>query len=231
MLGKTFKGMTDEMLAWQTERSSSSRPRGRRTSSTSGPSRWRWPSTASRPPAATRPGWPCASPVSCATATTSLAARGGHDHHGPVPAHRGGGTGRVRRVQLAVPRGIAWGMSPVTSQEDRRPSSAAAVRRRLREKEILDATRAPSTTRGVRDAQIEDIARSVGINRAIIYRHFSGKEELFALTLVGYLDELEAGPPPPTTRAPPPPHGCAASPGRSSTTASSSWPSWTAPRR
>jgi AcrR family transcriptional regulator len=44
----------------------------------------------------------------------------------------------------------------------------------------------------VRDAQIEDIARAVGINRAIIYRHFSGKEELFALTLVGYLDELDA---------------------------------------
>ena len=46
--------------------------------------------------------------------------------------------------------------------------------------------------RGVRDAQIEDVARAVGVNRAIIYRHFSGKEELFALTLVGYLDDLEA---------------------------------------
>lgn len=45
--------------------------------------------------------------------------------------------------------------------------------------------------RGVRDAQIEDIARAVGINRAIIYRHFSGKEELFAETLVGYLQELK----------------------------------------
>lgn len=70
--------------------------------------------------------------------------------------------------------------------------SAAAVRRRAREKEILDATRVLFDERGVRDAQIEDIARAVGINRAIIYRHFSGKEELFALTLVGYLDELDA---------------------------------------
>jgi AcrR family transcriptional regulator len=69
--------------------------------------------------------------------------------------------------------------------------TAAAARRRHREKEILDATRALFDARGVRDAQIEDIARSVGINRAIIYRHFTGKEELFALTLVGYLDELE----------------------------------------
>ncbi len=39
-------------------------------------------------------------------------------------------------------------------------------------------------------AQIDDIARAVGVNRAIIYRHLTGKEELFALTLVGYLDEL-----------------------------------------
>ena len=68
--------------------------------------------------------------------------------------------------------------------------SAAAVRRRARESAILAATRQLFDERGVRDAQIEDIARAVGINRAIVYRHFTGKEELFALTLVGYLDEL-----------------------------------------
>ncbi len=70
--------------------------------------------------------------------------------------------------------------------------TAAAARRRRRESEILDATRTLFDERGVRDAQIEDIARAVGINRAIVYRHFTGKEELFALTLVGYLDELRA---------------------------------------
>jgi AcrR family transcriptional regulator len=74
-------------------------------------------------------------------------------------------------------------------QDGRR--SAAATRRRRREQEILAATRGLFDARGVRDAQIEDIARAVGINRAIIYRHFSGKEELFALTLVGYLEELD----------------------------------------
>src|SRR3954467_5702992 len=68
--------------------------------------------------------------------------------------------------------------------------TAAAARRRRREQEILDATRTLFDARGVRDAQIEDIAGAVGINRAIIYRHFTGKEDLFALTLVGYLDEL-----------------------------------------
>ncbi len=64
------------------------------------------------------------------------------------------------------------------------------MRRRAREADIIAATRALFDERGVRDAQIEDIARAVGINRAIIYRHFTGKEELFALTLVSYLEEL-----------------------------------------
>ena len=68
--------------------------------------------------------------------------------------------------------------------------SAAAARRRAREQQIIAATRTLFDERGVRDAQIEDIARAVGINRAIVYRHFTGKEELFALTLVGYLDEM-----------------------------------------
>lgn len=66
----------------------------------------------------------------------------------------------------------------------------AAARRRIRETEIISATRRLFDERGVRDAQIEDIAKAVGINRAIIYRHFTGKEELFSLTLVQYLDEL-----------------------------------------
>ena len=65
-------------------------------------------------------------------------------------------------------------------------------RRIQREQEILAATRALFDERGLRDAQIEDIAKAVGINRAIIYRHFNGKEELFAMTLVGYLNELDA---------------------------------------
>src|SRR3954449_6134078 len=74
----------------------------------------------------------------------------------------------------------------------RRPArEPAAARRRAREREILSATRELFDESGVRDAQIEDIARAVGVNRAIIYRHFSGKEELFALTLVSYLDDLE----------------------------------------
>jgi AcrR family transcriptional regulator len=80
-------------------------------------------------------------------------------------------------------------MSSKTPETDGR-RRAGAARRRAREAEIIAATRTLFDERGVRDAQIEDIARAVGINRAIVYRHFTGKEELFALTLVGYLDEL-----------------------------------------
>ncbi len=50
-----------------------------------------------------------------------------------------------------------------------------AERRAERSREIVAATRALFDERGVREAQIEDIARAVGINRAIIYRHFSSK--------------------------------------------------------
>jgi AcrR family transcriptional regulator len=74
------------------------------------------------------------------------------------------------------------------AREGRR--TAAAERKRERAQAIIAATRALFDERGVRDAQIDDIARAVGVNRAIIYRHFTGKEELFGLTLVGYLDEL-----------------------------------------
>ncbi|CAN5479016.1 hypothetical protein BH11ACT8_BH11ACT8_31080 [soil metagenome] len=82
-------------------------------------------------------------------------------------------------------------MSTAPETDGRR--RAAAVRRRAREAEVIAATRALFDAKGVRDAQIEDIARAVGINRAIVYRHFTGKEELFALTLVSYLDELREG--------------------------------------
>ncbi|MFI5428747.1 helix-turn-helix domain-containing protein [Aeromicrobium sp. UC242_57] len=75
-------------------------------------------------------------------------------------------------------------------------------RRAARKREILEATRSLFDERGVRDAQIEDIARAVGINRAIIYRHFSGKEELFAQTLVGYLRGSTRPWRRPTTRPP-----------------------------
>ena len=70
--------------------------------------------------------------------------------------------------------------------------TAAAARRRAREAQIVAATRALFDENGVREANIDEIARAVGVNRAIVYRHFTGKEDLFALTMVGYLEELAA---------------------------------------
>lgn len=37
---------------------------------------------------------------------------------------------------------------------------------------------------------MDDIAKLVGINRALIYRHFESKEELFVLTVTRYLTEI-----------------------------------------
>src|SRR5260370_2796121 len=62
--------------------------------------------------------------------------------------------------------------------------------RRSREREIVDATRALFDEQGMQDAPISDIARAVGINKALIYRHFSSKEELFVLTVTRYLADL-----------------------------------------
>jgi AcrR family transcriptional regulator len=62
---------------------------------------------------------------------------------------------------------------------------------RQRERDIVDATRAAFDQRGMQDAPIDEIARAVGISRALIYRHFSSREELFVLTVTRYLTELE----------------------------------------
>jgi len=65
------------------------------------------------------------------------------------------------------------------------------MRSREREGEILDATRALFDEHGVDDVRVARIARAAGINKALIYRHFSSKEELFVLTVTRYLAEIE----------------------------------------
>jgi AcrR family transcriptional regulator len=69
-------------------------------------------------------------------------------------------------------------------------ASNRVSRRREREREIVAATRLLFDERGLQDARIESIARAVGINKALIYRYFSSKEELYVLTLSSYLADL-----------------------------------------
>jgi len=69
-------------------------------------------------------------------------------------------------------------------------SPSAASTRRDRERDLVAATRALFDERGLQDAPMEEIARAVGINKALIYRVFSSKEELYVLTVTHYLDEL-----------------------------------------
>jgi AcrR family transcriptional regulator len=63
--------------------------------------------------------------------------------------------------------------------------------RQKRERALVKATRELFDSRGGQDAPIEEIAKSVGIARGLIYRHFSSKEELYVLTVTDYLDELD----------------------------------------
>ena len=70
-------------------------------------------------------------------------------------------------------------------------SIARPAARRERERELIAATRALFDERGLQDAPIEAIAKSVGIARGLIYREFASKEELFTATVCDYLEELE----------------------------------------
>jgi AcrR family transcriptional regulator len=57
---------------------------------------------------------------------------------------------------------------------------------------IVATSRALFDERGRRDAPVDDIARAAGVNKALIYRSFDSKEEIFVLTLADYLAELHA---------------------------------------
>jgi AcrR family transcriptional regulator len=63
--------------------------------------------------------------------------------------------------------------------------------RRERRRELVKATRRLFDERGMQDAPIEEIARSVGIARGLIYREFDSKEELYVLTVTDYLEDLD----------------------------------------
>lgn len=54
----------------------------------------------------------------------------------------------------------------------------------------MQATRELFDERGLRDAPMDEIAGKAGINKALIYRHFSSQEELFVQTVTLYLAEL-----------------------------------------
>jgi AcrR family transcriptional regulator len=81
------------------------------------------------------------------------------------------------------------GEDQARSVADRSAKRASA--RRRRERDIVVATRALFDERGVQDAQMEEIARAVGITKALIYRHFASQEELFVATVNLYLAELD----------------------------------------
>jgi AcrR family transcriptional regulator len=70
------------------------------------------------------------------------------------------------------------------------PSTQKVPPRQLRRQELIAATRAMFDERGLQEAPIDAIAKSVGIARGLIYREFSSKEELYVATVTDYLQEL-----------------------------------------
>ena len=62
--------------------------------------------------------------------------------------------------------------------------AAARVRRRLssedRRRELLDAALAEFSSRGYYLTQMEHVAATAGVSKALVYQHFASKEELFA---------------------------------------------------
>lgn len=62
----------------------------------------------------------------------------------------------------------------------------------VRRRELVAATRQIFDASGVQHAGIEEIARLAGINRALIYKSFVSKDELFVMTANDYLGELGA---------------------------------------
>jgi AcrR family transcriptional regulator len=70
--------------------------------------------------------------------------------------------------------------------------STSRARRHARERAIVATTRALFDEHGRRDAPVDQIARAAGMNKALIYRSFDSKEEIFVLTVADYLGELVA---------------------------------------
>jgi AcrR family transcriptional regulator len=56
----------------------------------------------------------------------------------------------------------------------------------------VTTTRTLFDERGRRYAPVHEIAHAAGVNKALIYRSFDSKEEIFVLTLADYLAELQA---------------------------------------
>src|SRR4051812_5134592 len=70
------------------------------------------------------------------------------------------------------------------------------MRREDRRAQILAAAVPVFARHGFREASLDDIAAQAGITRAIVYRHFDSKEELYRAILddarVAIRDELQA---------------------------------------
>jgi TetR/AcrR family transcriptional repressor of mexJK operon len=64
----------------------------------------------------------------------------------------------------------------------------------LRAQQLIDATMDEFLTKGFRRGSIENIARTTGVGKATIYRHFSDKKGLFQAAVLAEIERLEMPP-------------------------------------
>jgi hypothetical protein len=110
MLGKTFKGLTDETLTWQTEAAARARDPPRRPRRPRPPRAGRRdrPRRARALDPATPAAWRCGS-RGCAATGRTRPARGGHARHRPRPARR-----RAPATALRLARSVTPGWHPAS---------------------------------------------------------------------------------------------------------------------
>lgn len=73
------------------------------------------------------------------------------------------------------------------------PSARQRLSASARSEQILDAARRVFLDNGFAGARTKEIAAEAGVNEALIYRHFSSKEDLFEAAIVAPLDALVDG--------------------------------------
>lgn len=86
--------------------------------------------------------------------------------------------------------GLTSGNVNAVPRTRRRSPATTRERRRERERSIVLAARAILDQRARREVSVHEIARAAGIGKPLVYRSFESKEEILAVVLTDYLQEL-----------------------------------------
>ena len=63
----------------------------------------------------------------------------------------------------------------------------------IRKKEIIDAARHLFQRKGIAKTSINDIAKSIGVAKGLVYYYFSSKDELVETVLDEFVEDVDRG--------------------------------------